>query len=377
MLASIAESVNQLSDVFRSAEARVAITALCLVAVFTMAGLSRFVQAQLSAYVKPIWADIVTTVGFVVGFFGAALVSVGVWGQADLASEAVGQLGLGSEAIPDIAFTLVVIVGTHVLIRFAKRLLAEIQGSSHAVSEHQREVTLRLTQVILWSLAIIVILGVWDFDLSGLLVGAGFLGIIVGMAARQTLGAMLAGFVLMFARPFEIGDWVEVGDEEGIVTDITIVNTRIQTFDGEYVMIPNDVVSGNTIVNRTRKGRLRLEVEVGVDYDADVGYASKVAKAAMGEVDEVLTVPTPQVVTKRFDDSAVVLGLRFWIDKPSARRKWRARTDVIQNAKEAFAENGIKIPFPQRELMGREETDGFRTAEPREATPTATDGGDE
>ncbi|WP_135822494.1 mechanosensitive ion channel family protein [Halostella litorea] len=377
MLASLAESVNQLSDVFQSVEARVAITALCLVAVFTVARLSRVAQAKLSAYVKPIWADVVTTVGFVVGFLGAALVSVGVWGQADLASDAVGRLGLGSEAIPDIAFTLVVIVGTHVLIRFTKRLLAELQGSSHAVSEHQREITLRLTQVILWSLAIIVVLGVWDFDLSGLLVGAGFLGIIVGMAARQTLGAMLAGFVLMFARPFEIGDWVEIGEEEGIVTDITIVNTRIQTFDGEYVMIPNDVVSGNTIINRTRKGRLRLEVEVGVDYEADVERASKVSKAAMGEVDEVLTVPTPQVVTKRFDDSSVVLGLRFWIDKPSARRKWRARTGVIQNVKSAFAEDGIKIPFPQRELMGREETEGFRTAERREAAPTATDGGDE
>jgi len=377
MLAEVAESVNRLSEVFQSVEARVAITALCLVAVFSIARTARYVQARLSTRMQPIWADALTTVGFVVGFFGAALVSIGVWGQADLASDAVGQVGLTSEAIPDIAFTLVVLVGTHVLIRFSRRLLGELQDSSHAVSEHQREITLRLTQVILWSLAIIVVLGVWDFDLSGLLVGAGFLGIIVGMAARQTLGSMLAGFVLMFARPFEIGDWIEVGDEEGIVTDITIVNTRIQTFDGEYVMIPNDVVSGNTIINRTRKGRLRLEVEVGVDYDADVEYASKVSKAAMGEVDEVLTVPTPQVITKRFDDSSVILGLRFWIDKPSARRKWRARTGVIQNVKDAFEEDDIKIPFPQRELMGREETEGFRMAERRDAAPTATDGGDE
>ncbi len=88
------------------------------------------------------------------------------------------------------------------------------------------------------------------------------------MAARQTLGSLLAGFMLMFARPFEIGDWVEIEEKEGIVTDISIVNTRIQTFDGEYVMIPNDTVGGSTIVNRSRKGRLRLEVDVGIDYDA-------------------------------------------------------------------------------------------------------------
>jgi small-conductance mechanosensitive channel len=379
-MSTLAETVNELSRVFESVEARIAITVICLVAVFAHARVTRFAQSKLSNYVKPIYADIVTTVAFVVGFVGAAMVSVGVWGQAQLANEAVDLLNLGNQAIPNVAFTLVVFVGTHVLVRFAKRMLSELQDTSHAVSGHQREVTLRLTQVILWSLAFIVVLGVWDFDLSGLLVGAGFLGIIVGMAARQTLGAMLAGFVLMFARPFEIGDWVEIGEEEGIVTDITIVNTRIQTFDGEYVMIPNDVVSGNTIINRTRKGRLRIEVEVGVDYDTDVDRAAAVAKSALDDVDDILTVPTPQVITKRFDDSAVVLGVRFWIDKPSSRRRWRARTAVIQRVKAAFEAEGIKIPFPQRELMGREETDGFQvgeTTETGERTPTAPDGGDE
>ncbi|WP_135534118.1 mechanosensitive ion channel family protein [Halostella pelagica] len=385
-MGSLAESVNELATVFESVEARITVTVLCLVAVFTIARLMRSAQTKLSQYIKPIYADILTTVAFVVGFVGAAMVSVGVWEQAQLASEAIDLLNLGNEAIPNVAFTLVVFAGTHVLIRFTKRMLSELQDSSHAVSGHQREVTLRLTQVILWSLAIIVALGVWDFDLSGLLVGAGFLGIIVGMAARQTLGAMLAGFVLMFARPFEIGDWVEIGEEEGIVTDITIVNTRIQTFDGEYVMIPNDVVSGNTIINRTRKGRLRIEVEVGVDYSSDVERAAKVAKASMSNVDDILTVPTPQVITKRFDDSAVVLGLRFWIDKPSSRRRWRATTAVIQEVKSAFDEEGIKIPFPQRELMGREETGGFQFGEASEVAetsetggipPTTPDGGDE
>ncbi|NHN48999.1 mechanosensitive ion channel family protein [Halostella sp. JP-L12] len=376
-MASVVQTVNELSNVFQSLGARTAVTLLCLLFVVTTASLSRYTKGVLTKWIKPIYADALTTLGFVVGFVAAALVSVGVWGQADLVGEVFARLNVSSNAVPNAAFTLVVLVGTHILVRFAKGLLSELQDSSHAVSEHQREITLRLTQVVLWSLGIIVVLGVWNFNLSGLLVGAGFLGIIVGMAARQTLGSMLAGFVLMFARPFEIGDWVEIGDEEGIVTDITIVNTRIQTFNGEYVMIPNDVVSGNTIINRTRKGRLRIEVDVGVDYDADVERASEVAKAAMGEVDDILTVPTPQVVVKEFDDSSVLLGLRFWIDNPSARRKWRARTSVIQAVKTAFEDEGIKIPFPQRELTGREETGGFRMAERREATATAPDGGEE
>jgi Small-conductance mechanosensitive channel len=208
-------------------------------------------------------------------------------------------------------------------------------------------------------------------DLTGVLVGAGFLGIVVGMAARQTLGAVLAGFVLMFARPFEIGDWVQIGDNEGIVTDISIVNTRVQTFDGEFVMVPNDIVSGQEVVNRSRKGRLRIEVEVGVDYDTDVPMAKELAGEAMDDLDAILSVPTPQVVVKQFGDSAIVLGCRFWIDKPSARRKWRARTAVVEAVKAHFDEAGVKIPFPQREVSGRAETGGFRVREqPPEETRT-------
>jgi small-conductance mechanosensitive channel len=167
----------------------------------------------------------------------------------------------------------------------------------------------------------------------------------------------------MFSRPFEIGDWVEIGDHEGIVTDITIVTTRMQTFDGEYVMVPNDVVSAESVVNRSRKGRLRIEVDVGVDYDADPKHAADVALDAVKGLDAVLRVPTPQVVVKEFADSSVVLGVRVWIDNPSARRKWRTRTAVVSAVKEAFASEGVKIPFPQRELMGREETEGLVLAE--------------
>jgi hypothetical protein len=79
---------------------------------------------------------------------------------------------------------------------------------------------------------------------------------------------------------------------------------------------------------------------------------------------------------KRFGDSAVVLGCRFWIDKPSARRKWRARTAVMEAVKAAFDEAGVKIPFPQRELTGREESGGFRYAETAAAEPGAGGRGD-
>ena len=269
---------------------------------------------------------------------GVGIVSIVVlWDLIGPLARSYRNLGL-QDIAGRILLAVVILTTTYALTDFVGRIIGEFTGKRSSISEHQREIVYRLTQVALYTLAVLVVVGLFTRDLGSLLVGAGFLGIVVGMAARQTLGAMLAGFVLMFSRPFEIGDWIQVGEREGIVTDITIVTTRIQTFDGEYVMLPNDEVSGQAIVNRTRKGRLRIEVEVGVDYDHDPERAARIAREAVKELDEILTVPTPQVVGKRFGDSAIVLGIRVWIDNPSARRMWRARTAVIESVTDAYAD---------------------------------------
>lgn len=294
-------------------------------------------------------------VGFVA--FGVAVAAaaalVQLWNAQPLLEELAASLSnpvaTGSRAL----LTLLVVAGVYVGMDFLYGALQRFLENRTEISQHQAEVSFRVTQVTVYAAALFVILGIWDVNVSGLLVGAGFLGIVLGLAAQQTLGALIAGFILMFSRPFEIGDWVEIGDREGIVTDITIVNTRVQTFDGEYVMLPNDVVSGSPIVNRTRKGRLRIRVDVGVDYGTDLDRAREIAKEALGEVDEILQVPQPQVVLRTFADSSIVLQVRFWIDKPTSRRRWRARTAAIHAIKAAFDDAGITIPFPQRTLSDR------------------------
>jgi len=294
---------------------------------------------------------------------GVGVILVWMWDVTPAVEEAVLRVGNPYEIAARVLITFALFVGLYVLTGVVRSAVNELAESNRGVSRHESEIVYRLAQVTIYIFGLLIALGTWEVDLSGFLVGAGFLGIVIGMAARQTLGALIAGFVLMFSRPFEIGDWVQVGDKDGIVTDITIVNTRLQTVDGEYVMLPNDVVSSNDIVNRSRKGRLRVHVEVGVDYEADVERAAEIAEETMGELDELLSVPRPRAVLKEFGDSAVIIGLRFWIDKPSARRRWRAQTAVIAGVKRAFEEENVKIPFPQRELTGRAESGGFEIAD--------------
>jgi len=303
------------------------------------------------------------------------LLTIGVWGLLGALQSAYRDLGLRGLGA-DLVLVFVVLGLTYTLTSFVGRAIEVVTGSRSRISRHQREIVYRISQVVIYSLAGLLIVALFTNDLQSLLVGAGFVGIVVGMAARQTLGAVLAGFVLMFSRPFEIGDWIELDDYEGTVTEITVFDTRLQTFDGEYVVVPNDVVSSQSVVNRSRKGRLRVEVDVGVDYDTDPERAAEVAREAVRDLDETLRVPTPQVVLKEFGDSAVVLGVRVWIGNPSARRRWRARTAVIEAVKRAFDAEGLKIPFPQRELMAREETEGFVLAGERTQVEQSADGGE-
>ena len=301
------------------------------------------------------------------------LTLVAVWDLDEPLLAAYDGAELGTQ-LANILLSVVILGGAYALSDFLGHLIKDLAVQQEAISEHEREILHRVMQVTIYTFALLVVVGLFTDNIGSLLVGAGFLGIIIGMAARQTLGAVLAGFVLMFSKPFEVGDWVAIGDDEGTVTEITIVNTRIQSFDGEYVVVPNDLVSSEPVINRTRRGRLRLEVEVGVDYRTDPDEAGEIAVEAVSEVDRLLTVPHPQAVTKEFGESAVLLGIRGWIDNPSSRKRWQARTAMIAAIKEAFGTHGIKIPYPQQELSGRAETGGFQVASPRQQLSARADG---
>lgn len=251
--------------------------------------------------------------------------------------------------------TLFLFLGTWGATVFLKRVIMVIFEERDAFSKHQREVGYHVVQIALYLVAGVATVAVWGINIGNILLGAGFLGIVLGLAARQTLASVLAGFVLLFGRPFDIGDWVLIDDREGVVTDVSIFNTELRTVNGEYVLLPNDIVTSTSIVNRSRRGRLRVDVEVGVDYDDDVDRARELATQAIADLDreEILEYPEPKTVLTGFGDSAVLLEARFWVDDPSAQRRWAARTAVVRAIKEAFEAEGITIPFPQRALSGR------------------------
>lgn len=284
----------------------------------------------------------------------AAVALVVVWDAGSLIRDRLGVLLLDPAA-----GLLVLVAGLAIVVAFTVTRVIRIfleESDGGIVDSHRREVFQHVVELTIFAATVMVILALAGINPRDLLISAGVVGVILGLAARQTLGAVFAGFVLLFSRPFEVGDWVVIDENSGIVRDVSIFNTTLRTPDDEYIVLPNDRVTANEIVNRSRMGRLRGSLEVGIDYDADIERAAALADEAMDGVDEVMDRPTPRVVTKRFGDSAVVLELRFWIRNPSAQRLWQAKTAVIGAVKAAFDEEDVTIPYPQRELSARSGT---------------------
>lgn len=288
------------------------------------------------------------------------LVAAGVallvtWGEVDLAVTLVVILVGSLPSAGQVLLTFVILLVGYMGADTLSDTVRDLGDESDQLTEHQTEIMVRFGNIAILVVVVSGLLTLWGLDLSGLLVGAGVLGIVLGLAARQTLGSIFAGIVLMVSQPFTVGDWVELGDNEGTVTHITVMYTEIREFDGKLVAIPNDIVSEQPIRNMSHQNILRLHTEVGIDYDSDPEYAEQVALEAVESVEEVIDGPPPETTTKSFGDSAIVLELLYWIETPNPRTARRATESVIYAVKRRFEEEGIGMPFPQRRLGDRPE----------------------
>ena len=334
--------------------------------------------------------DVVETVQWSV-FTGATFAFtgflIGVWGLTAEVEAAFEFIAFGPSDVIRGLVTVIVFTGAYTLTLFTKRSI-KYGTARGVVSEHQREVVHHVVQLIVFVPALAFVVTLWGIPVQSLFLGAGALGVIVGFAARKTLSGALSGFVILLARPFEVGDWIAVADRQGIVTEITLYNTQIKTFDEEHVLVPNDEVTGSEVTNYTKTDTLRLTTDVGVDYDTDVSRAARVATEAIADCDAVIDTPAPDVIRRGFEDSAVVLRLRYWISPPTIQRKWNAQNAVIEAVKQAFEREEIRIPFPQRELSARpgdaarvavagEAPAGGTTAEPGGTVDDGSAAGDE
>jgi len=192
----------------------------------------------------------------------------------------------------------------------------------------------------------------WDININGILASAGVLGVVLGLAAKDTISNFFAGIFLMADSPFKVGDYILLDSgERGYVNQMGLRSTRFMTRDDIEITIPNSVIASSKIVNESGgPGESeRVRITIHISYGSDIDHVKKVLINLALKNKNVLNDPDPRVRFREFSDYGLKLQLLFWIQKP----EMRGRTiDIINtNIYKEFAKEKISIPYPKMEIL--------------------------
>ncbi|WP_133468695.1 mechanosensitive ion channel family protein [Paraglaciecola marina] len=212
-----------------------------------------------------------------------------------------------------------------------------------------------LVRRITYILAIVVItittLDLLNVPITAFAFLSGAIAIGVGFGAQNIINNFISGWILMWERPIRIGDFLEVENARGRVESINTRSTRIRRIDGVHMLIPNSKLLENTVVNWTLIDTLtRTMVKVGVAYGSPAKKVKELIHQAVTEQDDILKDPAPVVLFEDFGDSALLFETYFWINATVDRDLRVVRSNVRFAIDELFAEHGIVIAFPQRDI---------------------------
>jgi small conductance mechanosensitive channel len=259
-------------------------------------------------------------------------------------------------AVPKVIAALLVFFLFWLVLRITQPALRAALHRAHFADALIKLVVDQLYRATLLTLGLVMAASQFGVNISAALAGIGIVGIAVGFAAQETVANMIAGFLIFWDRPFKIGDFITTQGRYGEVRDITLRTTRIRTNENTYIVIPNKQIIGDTLVNHSMYGEMRVNVPLGIGYKEQVTQAREVLLEAVRKVEGVMVSPAPDVVAEGLGDSSVNLLVRVWIDEAALERPVFYR--VMEASKAALDEAGIEIPFPHMQLSVEDVREG-------------------
>lgn len=187
--------------------------------------------------------------------------------------------------------------------------------------------------------------------LSAFAVLAGALALAVGFAAQDLIANFVAGVFIIQDEPFTVGDWIEWDGNGGVVREVQLRVTKLDTFDNQLVTVPNSDLASAAVINNVANDARRVSVGFGIGYEDDIEQAREAIIDEGSRIDGVLSDPAPAVPVTSLGDSAVVLDGRIWID-PDESGYGAVRAQFVEAVKERFDAEGLDMPYPNTELSG-------------------------
>lgn len=304
-------------------------------------------MAKLDMDVRAYRKQILTTTGAIttdVLDVGIAANLAAEWGTA--LSKVVAQKG--PLLIFRLLFVAVLLYVFSKIAKLSRNLMGRALDSAGVrISHLLRRMVVATTGNLVFFLGILIALSQLGISLGPLLAGLGIAGFIIGFAMQDSLANFASGMLILFYRPFDIGDVVEAGGVLGKVSSMSLVNTTIMTLDNQTLMVPNNLIWGTVIKNVTAQRTRRVDLVFGISYSDDIEKAEQVFRDIIDNHDKTLDDPEPMVRVHELGESSVNFIVRPWV---KTQDYWDVYWDLTREVKLRLDKEGISIPFPQRDV---------------------------
>ncbi|RMG35983.1 MAG: mechanosensitive ion channel family protein [Gammaproteobacteria bacterium] len=260
------------------------------------------------------------------------------------------QTYLAEYGLKVVAAILIFIVGRIVagwLRRFAEKVMNRRQVDPTLVG-----FVSSLAYIGMMAFVILAALGQLGIETTSFIAVLGAAGLAIGLALQGSLANFAAGFLLIMFRPFKAGDFIEGGGVSGVVEKIEMFTTTLKTGDNKTIIVPNGKLANDNIVNYSAKETRRVDLTVGASYDADIKHVKQVLEEIVKADERVLADPAPMVAVGELADSSVNFVVRAWVKSGDY---WGVFFDTTEAVKLRFDQEGIELPYPQRDVHLYEE----------------------
>ncbi len=231
--------------------------------------------------------------------------------------------------------------------RMMRRITERGLGKIPTISRMLKRFIATTVYWVVFVLGILVVLALFGVNVTPLFAVLGGLSFILGFALQETLGNLASGLMIMVLKPFDTGDYIQVGGSSGFVDEMSVVSTKIRTFDNQIIVVPNSKIWGDVITNVSASEERRVDLVFGIAYSDNAAEAIDVLKDLVAQHALCLKTPEPEVFVGELGDNSVNIFCRPWSKSDDY---WTVYWDLTGQAKERFDEEGISIPFPQRDV---------------------------
>lgn len=255
------------------------------------------------------------------------------------------------DAIPSMLVALLVFVFGVIVVKIILRIVRRAMKRSN-IDNAAKNFLVSFIKIILYINIVIIVLSLLKVPMSSVITIFGAAGLAVSLALQNCLSNLAGGFIILFSKPFVAGDILEIDGSVGKVDTISILYTKIITFDNKTVFIPNGKVSEGKIINYTESPTRRIDLKFDISYAADYQKARELILTAAADNKLILKSPEPLVRMSAHSDHSVAIDVLVWVNNDDY---FNVRYSMIEAVKSSFDENGIEIPFSQLDVHIKEQ----------------------